>query len=117
METKIKRRKVEDKQNSLRYKNKKRATNLIKLQTDKSSKKVLQHISECKNFPNPEIAGPLTRNVPYVYTKFYKHFKFIRRYRKRIQKYVVNSLKLYWHIVDNYLMNQRNNLRLDKRPN
>ncbi|GFW72068.1 hypothetical protein TNCV_4789561 [Trichonephila clavipes] len=62
----IKRLKEQDKQKSKRYRDQKRAYNLINLQTDKPSKTVEKHVPERQNFHTSQIPGPSTRNVPYI---------------------------------------------------
>lgn len=65
-EEKIKRRKLQDKEKSQRYRDKKKESALINLQMNRSSKTVIKRVSNDPNFHNSQIAGPSTRNVPYV---------------------------------------------------
>ncbi|CAH0726844.1 unnamed protein product, partial [Brenthis ino] len=62
---KIKRRKERYKEASQRYRDRKRM-NLMNLRVDQCSGIIVKHASECQNFHTSQIAGPSTRDVPYV---------------------------------------------------
>ncbi|GFV49694.1 hypothetical protein TNCV_4042681 [Trichonephila clavipes] len=62
----IKCRKEQDKPKSKRYRDKKRATNFINLQTDEPSKTIAKHVPERQNFHTSQTLGLSTRNIPYI---------------------------------------------------